>query len=50
MLKCLYIHINDNYFLKYVIKFEKKRQIYLYYLASANEDKPNEYQVFLDSY
>ena len=38
------IHINNNYYLKYVIKFEKKRQIYLYYLASANEDKPNEYR------
>ena len=38
------IHINDNYFLKYGIKFEKSRQIFLHYMASVNEDKPEEYR------
>ena len=38
------IHINENYFLKYGIKFEKSRQIFLHYMASVNEDKPDEYR------
>ena len=38
------IHINDNYFLKYIIKFERKRQIYLHYISPLNQGKPHEYR------
>lgn len=38
------IHINNNYFIKYGIKNEKQRQIYLYYLASVNKEEPQAYR------
>ena len=38
------IYLNDSYYLTYGIKHEKKRQIFLYYVAPINNTQPSKYR------